>query len=106
MHVGASLYRLDDATDFAAILCHALANAKVLQRQLVTQRNRLFGTRFEARVVSEVFSNTIRAWLQVDYGDTYIVGDIVHEKMNHPSSLPAEQHIRLLHVAQRYMLRF
>jgi hypothetical protein len=88
MHMKTGLYRLDDTADYASILRHALTNAKVLQRQLVAQGDRLFCTRHQARVVSKVSSDAIRAWLQVHYGDTDTVGGIVYEKMNHLSSFP------------------
>src|SRR5271156_5306589 len=83
MHMSAGLHRLDDAADFAAILRHAVANAEVLQRQLVAQWNSLFRPRLQAGVVDKVSSDAVRAWLQVNYGHTDVVGGIVHEKMNH-----------------------
>jgi hypothetical protein len=65
---------------------HAVANAKVFERQLVAPRYRMFSPRLQARVVSEISSDAIGVWLQIDYGNTDIVGGIVHEKMNHRSS--------------------
>jgi hypothetical protein len=59
---------------------------KVFEHQFVAQRYRLFSPRLQARVVSEVSSDPISVWLQIDYGNTDIVGGIVHEKINHRSS--------------------
>jgi hypothetical protein len=58
----------------------------------VAQRNRLFRTRLQTGVVSKISSDAIRAWLQIDYSNTDIVAGIMHYKINHLSSLPAEQH--------------
>jgi hypothetical protein len=92
VHVGARLDWPDDSTNLAAVFRHTLAHVEVPQRQLVTQRNRLFCSRLQAGIIGKVPPDAVRPRLKINDRNTDVVSGVVHEKMNHLYP-PAEQHI-------------
>src|SRR5580658_1384260 len=85
-----SLNRLDDPTDLTAVLDRGVADSEVLERELVPQRDRLFGTCLQRRVVREVSPNALGARFKIDNRNANVVRGVMDKKVNHQLLLLAQ----------------
>jgi hypothetical protein len=74
---------LDEAADLAAVLDSSVADDKVLERELVAERYRLFGARGQRRVVREVSPDTLGARFKIDNRNANVVRSVMDKKVDH-----------------------